>query len=62
MLMFQKLRLDWDMLEKQTGNKKVLTTAAVGFTRFLKLTKMGQAYKYRDSVSLMTYDFPRACK
>jgi hypothetical protein len=41
MLMFQKLRLNWDMLEKQTGNKKVFTTAAVWFTRFLKLTKMG---------------------
>lgn len=56
-LMFQKLRLDLDTLEKQTGNKKLLTTAAGGFTRFLKLTEMGEASKYLDYVSLMTYDF-----
>ena len=56
-LMFQKLRLDLDTLEKQTGSKKLLTTAAGGFTRFLKLTEMGEASKYLDYVSLMTYDF-----
>ncbi|HTI61272.1 glycoside hydrolase family 18 protein [Mucilaginibacter sp.] len=56
-LMFRKLRLDLDTLEKQTGSKKLLTTAVGGFTRFLTLTEMGDASKYLDYVSLMTYDF-----
>jgi chitinase len=56
-LMFQKLRLDLDTLEKQTGRKLCLTTAVGGFSRFLKQTEMGDAAKYLDYVSLMTYDF-----
>lgn len=56
-LMFQKLRLDLDTLEKQTGRKQCLTTAVGGFSRFLKLTEMGDAAKYLDYVSLMTYDY-----
>jgi len=56
-LMFQKLRLDLDTLEKQTGRKQCLTTAVGGFGRFLKQTEMGDAAKYLDYVSLMTYDF-----
>ncbi|MFI5162548.1 MAG: glycoside hydrolase family 18 protein [Sphingobacteriales bacterium] len=55
-LMFQKLRLDLDTLEKQSGRKLQLTAAVGGFNRFLKLTEMGQVAKYLDFVSLMTYD------
>jgi chitinase len=55
-LMFQKLRLDLDTLEKQSGRKFELTAAVGGFSRFLKLTEMGEAAKYLDHVSLMTYD------
>src|SRR3569833_2758966 len=56
-LMFQMLRLDLDTLEKQTGGKLQLTAAVGGFNRFLTLTEMGEASKYLDYVSLMTYDF-----
>src|ERR1700761_2283716 len=56
-LMFQKLRLDLDTLEKQSGHKQSLTTAVGGFTRFLSLTEMGDCAKYLDYVSLMTYDY-----
>src|ERR1700761_8040732 len=55
-LMFRKLRLDLDTLEKQDGRKMELTAAVGGFNRFLTLTEMGDAAKYLDYVSLMTYD------
>ncbi len=55
-LMFQKLRLDLDTLEKQDSRKLQLTAAVGGFNRFLKLTEMGDVAKYLDFVSLMTYD------
>lgn len=55
-LMFQKLRLDLDTLEKQDGRKLALTAAVGGFSRFLTLTEMGDVAKYLDYVSLMTYD------
>jgi len=55
-LMFQKLRLDLDTLEKQSGRKLQLTAAVGGFNRFLKLTEMGEVAKYLNFVSLMTYD------
>src|SRR3569623_715405 len=56
-LMFEKLRLHLDTLEKQSGRMLSLTTAVGGFTRFLKLTEMGDAAKYLDYVSLKTYDY-----
>lgn len=56
-LMFEKLRLHLDTLQKQSGRKMLLTAAVGGFSRFIKLTEMGQASKYLDYVSLMTYDF-----
>jgi len=56
-LMFEKLRLHLDTLEKQTGRKMSLTTAVGGFSRYLQQTEMGKAAKYLDYVSLMTYDF-----
>jgi chitinase len=55
-LMFQQLRLDLDTLQQQTGQPKYLTAAVGGFSRFIKLTEMGDAAKYLDYVSLMTYD------
>ncbi|HVV55563.1 MAG TPA: glycoside hydrolase family 18 protein [Mucilaginibacter sp.] len=55
-LMFEQLRLDLDTLQKQTGRKMYLTAAVGGFSRFLKQTEMGDASKYLDYVSLMTYD------
>ena len=55
-LMFQKLRLDLDTLEKQSGHKLQLTAAVGGFNRFLKLTEMADVAKCLDFVSLMTYD------
>jgi chitinase len=56
-LMFEKLRLHLDTLQKQSGRKMLLTAAVGGFSRFIKLTEMGPASKYLDYVSLMTYDF-----
>ena len=56
-LMFQKIRLHLDTLEKQTGRKLYLTAAVGGFNRFLQQTEMGNAAKYLDYVSLMTYDY-----
>jgi chitinase len=56
-LMFQKLRLHLDTLEKETGRKMCLTTAVGGFSRYLQQTEMDKASKYLDYVSLMTYDF-----
>jgi chitinase len=56
-LMFEKLRLHLDTLQKQSGRKMLLTAAVGGFSRFIKLTEMGLASKYLDYVSLMTYDF-----
>lgn len=56
-LMFEKLRLHLDTLEKETGRKMCLTTAVGGFSRYLLQTEMDKAAKYLDYVSLMTYDF-----
>lgn len=56
-LMFEKLRLHLDTLEKETGRKMCLTTAVGGFSRYLKQTEMDKVAKYVDYVSLMTYDF-----
>jgi chitinase len=56
-LMFMELRKELDILEKETGKKKLLTTATGGFASFLNNTEMGEAAKYLDYVNLMTYDY-----
>lgn len=56
-LLFQVLRHELDTLEKETGQKKLLTTATGGFAAFLQTTEMNQAQVYLDYINLMTYDF-----
>lgn len=56
-LMFKEIRKELDILEKETGKKKLLTTATGGFSSFLNNTEMGEAAKYLDYVNLMTYDY-----
>ena len=56
-LMFEAIRNELDGLEKETGKKKLLTTATGGFPYFLNSTEMGKAAKYLDYVNLMTYDY-----
>jgi chitinase len=55
-LMFQAIREELDLLEKETGKKKLLTTAVAGFVSFLDVTEMGKAQQYLDYINLMTYD------
>lgn len=56
-LMFEALRKELDVLEKETGKKKLLTTATGGFASFLNQTNMGKAQVYLDYINLMTYDY-----
>lgn len=56
-LMFADLRRELDALEKETGNKKLLTAAVGGFSRFLQHTEMGKVSQYLDYINLMTYDY-----
>jgi chitinase len=56
-LMFEALRKELDILEKETGKKKLLTTATGGFASFLNQTDMGKAQVYLDYINLMTYDY-----
>jgi chitinase len=56
-LMFEALRKELDVLEKETGKKKLLTTATGGFASFLNQTEMGKAQVYLDYINLMTYDY-----
>lgn len=56
-LMFEALHKELDVLEKETGKKKLLTTATGGFASFLDHTEMGKAAKYLDYINLMTYDY-----
>jgi len=55
-LMFEAIRKELDVLEKESGKKKLLTTAVPGFTSFLKVVEMGKAAKFLDFVNIMTYD------
>jgi chitinase len=55
-LMFEALRKELDAFEKESGKKKMLTTATAGFISFLNTTEMGKASEYLDFVNLMTYD------
>lgn len=56
-LMFEAIRKELDVLERETGKKKLLTTATGGFPSFLNNTEMGKASKYLDYINLMTYDY-----
>ncbi|NQX30596.1 glycoside hydrolase family 18 protein [Pedobacter boryungensis] len=56
-LMFEAIRKELDVLEKETGKKKWLTTATGGFPYFLTNTEMGKAQKYLNFINLMTYDY-----
>lgn len=56
-LMFEAIRKELNILEKETGKKKLLTTATGGFANFLNHTEMGKAQQYLDYVNLMTYDY-----
>lgn len=55
-LMFEEIRKELDVLEKESGNTKLLTTAVAGWVEFLDATEMGKAQQYLDFVNLMTYD------
>ena len=55
-LMFEEIRKELDILEKETAQKKLLTTAVAGFAEFLVHSEMDKASKYLDYVNLMTYD------
>ena len=55
-LMFEAIRRELDVLQKQTGKNKLLTTAVAGFASFLNVTEMGKAQHFLDYVNLMTYD------
>lgn len=56
-LMFEAIRKELDILEKETGKNKLLTTATGGFPSFLNQTEMGKAQQYLDFINLMTYDY-----
>jgi chitinase len=56
-LLFKALRAELDILEKETGGKKLLTAATGGFKRFLDHTEMGKAALYLNYINLMTYDY-----
>jgi chitinase len=55
-LMFKAIRDELNVLEKETSQKKLLTTAVPGFAEFLSVTEMGKAQEFLDYVNLMTYD------
>jgi chitinase len=55
-LMFKAIRDELNVLEKETSQKKLLTTAVPGFAEFLSVTEMSKAQEFLDYVNLMTYD------
>ncbi|MCF0054683.1 glycoside hydrolase family 18 protein [Dyadobacter sp. CY356] len=55
-LMFEAIRKELDVFEKEDGQKKLLTTAVAGWAEFIPNSEMGKAQKYLDYVNLMTYD------
>jgi chitinase len=56
-LMFRDLRFQLDSLGQASNKKYLLTTAVGGFPDFVDNTEMGNAQRYIDYISLMTYDF-----
>jgi chitinase len=55
-LMFESIRKELDILEKEENQKKLLTTAVPGWEEFIPHSEMGKAQQYLDFVNLMTYD------
>ncbi|MBE9464389.1 glycoside hydrolase family 18 protein [Dyadobacter subterraneus] len=55
-LMFEAIRKELDIFEKEDGQKKLLTTAVAGWEEFIPHSEMGKAQEYLDYVNLMTYD------
>jgi len=55
-LMFEAIRKELDVLEKEDGQRKLLTTAVAGWEEFIPNSEMGKAQQYLDYVNLMTYD------
>lgn len=55
-LMFEAIRKELDVFEKEDGQKKLLTTAVAGWAEFIPNSEMGKAQEYLDYVNLMTYD------
>jgi chitinase len=55
-LMFEEIRKELDVMEKETGSRKLLTTAVAGWVEFLNATEMDKAQQHLDFVNLMTYD------
>lgn len=55
-LMFEAIRKELDVLQKEDGQKKLLTTAVAGWEEFIPHSEMGKAQQYLDFVNLMTYD------
>lgn len=56
-LLFQAIRQELDVLEKERGTKLLLTAAVGGFKRFLDQTEMDKAQVYLNYINLMTYDY-----
>ena len=54
--MFHAIRNELDLFEKETGQKKLLTTAVAGFAEWLPFVEMDKAATFLDYVNLMTYD------
>ncbi|WP_159466655.1 glycoside hydrolase family 18 protein [Dyadobacter sp. 3J3] len=55
-LMFEAIRKELDIFEKEDGQEKLLTTAVAGWEEFIPHSEMGKAQEYLDFVNLMTYD------
>jgi chitinase len=54
--MFEEIRKELNIFEKESGNKKLLTTAVGGYIDYVQHTEMVKAAKFLDYVNLMTYD------
>ncbi|TDE16914.1 glycoside hydrolase family 18 protein [Dyadobacter psychrotolerans] len=55
-LMFEAIRKELDVFQKESSKPKLLTTAVAGFVEWLDVTEMGKAQQYLDFINLMTYD------
>lgn len=55
-LMFAAIRKELDALEKEDGQKKLLTTAVAGWEEFIPNSEMDKAQAYLDYVNVMSYD------
>ena len=55
-LMFESIRKELDVFQKESGKPKLLTTAVAGWVEFLNASEMDKVQQYLDYVNLMTYD------